>query len=111
VKCWVGDHEQQAEHLPFMSSQPKGQIFAGRGDRLIFACRGMSLNVAKLRKTKSVEFIGVRIDSFICMSGTRRDGDDRARGNRHPVRECERAQRETAHGHWEEAESGSVSRT
>jgi hypothetical protein len=45
------------------------------------------------------------------MSGARRDGDDRARGNRHAVGKCKRAQRETGHGDWEEAESGSVSRT
>lgn len=71
----------------------------------------MSLDFAKLRKTKSVEFIGVRIVTFICMSGTRRDGDDRARGNSHAVGKCERAHHETGHGDWEEAESGSVSRT
>src|SRR6266576_199922 len=45
------------------------------------------------------------------MSRNRRDGDGRARGNRHTVGKCERAQRETAHGDWEETESGSVSRT
>jgi hypothetical protein len=44
------------------------------------------------------------------MSGTRRDGDDRARGNRYTVGKCERAQRETVHGDWKEAEGGSVSR-
>ena len=71
----------------------------------------MPLDFAKLRKTKSVEFIGVRIVPFVCMSGARRDGDDRARGNRHAVGKCKRAQRETGHGDWEEAESGSVFRT
>jgi hypothetical protein len=45
------------------------------------------------------------------MSRIRRDGDDRARGNRHTVGKRERAQRETARGDWEEAESGSASRT
>jgi len=44
------------------------------------------------------------------MSGTSRDGDDRARGNRHTVGKCERAQHETVKGNWEEVESGSVSR-
>jgi hypothetical protein len=44
------------------------------------------------------------------VSGTRRDGDGRACGNRHTVGKCERAQRETAHGNWEEAERGSASR-
>ena len=62
----------------------------------------MSLNFAKLRKTKSIEFIGVGIAPFICMSGTPGDGDDRARGNRHAVGKCERTQRETGHGDWEE---------
>jgi hypothetical protein len=41
---------------------------------------------------------------------TSRDGDDRARGNRHTVGKCERAQHETVRGNWEEVESGSVSR-
>ena len=68
----------------------------------------MSLNFAKLRKTKSIEFIGVGIVPFICMSGTPGDGDDRARGNRHAVGKCERTQRETGHGDWEEVESESV---
>lgn len=104
-------HEQRAEYLPSVSSQPKDQILARREDRLISACRRIFLNFAKLRKTKSVEFIGVQIDPFICMSGTRGDGDDRACGNRHTVGKCERAQHETVHGDWEEAESGSVSRT
>src|SRR6266566_3210484 len=44
------------------------------------------------------------------MSGSSRDGDDSARGNRHTVGKCERAQHETDRGNWEEAESGSVSR-
>jgi hypothetical protein len=43
------------------------------------------------------------------MVRARRDGDGGARGNRHTVGKCERAQRETAHGNWREAEGGSVS--
>ena len=85
-------------------------MFAGRRDRLIFACSGVLLNFAKLLKAKSVEFIRVCVDSFICMSGAGRDGDNRARGNRHAVGKCERAQRKTVGWNWEEAESRSVSR-
>lgn len=70
----------------------------------------MALLFAKLRKTEPVEFIGIGIDPFICMSATRRDGDGRARGNRYTVGKCERPHCETAHGNWEEAESGLVSR-
>ena len=42
------------------------------------------------------------------MDGTGRDGDNRARGNRHTVGKCERAQRKTTRGNWETTESGSV---
>ena len=42
------------------------------------------------------------------MSGTGRDGDNRARGNRHTVGKGERAQRKTVRGNWERAENGSV---
>ena len=44
------------------------------------------------------------------MSGTGRDGDKRARGNRHTVGKCKRVHCETVHGDWKRAESGSVSR-
>lgn len=67
---------------------------------MISACRYILLSFAKLLKAKSVKIIGIWVDSFICMNGTRRDGDDRARGNRHTVGKCERAQHETVHGNW-----------
>ncbi len=63
------------------------------------------------RKPKSVEYIWVREDSFVSMSGTRRNGDFCACGNSHTVGKCERAQHETAHGAWEDAESESVPHT
>ena len=36
------------------------------------------------------------------MSGIGRDGDKCACGNSHTVGKCERAQRNTPHGHWED---------
>ena len=82
-------------------------MFVGRRDRVIFVCLCiMSLDFAKVRKTKSVEFLGVWIDPFIRMSsGARRDRDGRARGKRHTVGKCKWTQHETVHRYWEEAES------
>jgi hypothetical protein len=86
---------------PCVSSQSKGQMFSGSGDRLISAC--MPFNFTKFHKAKSVEFIRVCIDSFIRMSGTGRDGDDCPCGNSHAVGKRERTQRETPHRNCEEA--------
>jgi hypothetical protein len=59
------------------------------------ACHVNSLRITELRKAKSVKFIGVWIDSFICISGTGRDGDNCACGNSHAIGKCEWAQRQT----------------
>jgi hypothetical protein len=74
-------------------------MFSGRGHRLMSARQGIPFALAELRKAKAVEFIGVWIDSFICVSGTCRNGDKCACGNSHAIGKCERAQCETAHGH------------
>ena len=50
------------ECLPRMSPYPKGQMFVGRGDRMISACRYILLNFAKLLKAKIVEIIGIRVE-------------------------------------------------
>ena len=69
-------------------------MFAGSGDRLISACHGIS-SLAELRKAKSVEFIGVRIDSFIRLNGICRDGNKRPCRNSHAIGKCERAHGKT----------------
>ena len=94
------NHRQ--EYLPCVPPQSKGQMFGRRGDRLISACRGIPFTLAKLRKAKSVEFIGVWIVSLICMSSTGREGDKCACGNSHTVGKCERAQRKAGRGHWKD---------
>ena len=88
----------------------KNQIFVGCGRRLMPACHAIAFSLAKLRKAKSVKFIGVWIDSFICMDGTGRVGDKCACGNSHTIGKCERAQRQTA-GRYCEGGSKSVSRS
>jgi hypothetical protein len=72
-------------------------MFAGRGGRLISARNFIPFTLAKLRKAKSIEFIGVWINFFIGMSGTGWDTDERACGNSHTVGKRERTQREAAH--------------
>ena len=67
---------------------------------MVSTCRITPFALAELRKAKTVKFIGVRIDSFISMGGTGRNGDECACGNSHTVGKCERAQRETGHDHW-----------
>ena len=62
------------------------------------ACHAIAFGFAELRKAKSVKFIGVWIDSFICLGGTGREGDKCACGNRHTIGKCERAQRQTLMG-------------
>ena len=64
------------------------------------ACHAIPFASAELRKAKSVKFIGVGIDSFVCVSGTGGDGDERACGNSHAIGKCERTQCKTAHSHW-----------
>ena len=76
-------------------------MFAGRGDCLISTRRCIPFTLAKLRKAKSVKFIGVFINSFICMGGTGWDGDKCAGRNSHTIGKCERTQCETGHGNWE----------
>ena len=85
-------------------------MFVGNGDRLISTGRRIFLALAKLRKAESVEFFRISITSLISLSGSGRDGDKRAGGNSHAIGECEWAQRETAHGHWEEMKDESESR-
>ena len=89
-------------YLPCVSPQSKRQIFAGRGDRLMLARHGFSFTLAKPRKAKSVEFIGVWIDSFVCMSSTGRNGDKCAWGNGHAIGKCERAPYKTGYRHWKD---------
>ena len=81
------------------------------GDRLIPVLQYIPFALTELRKLKSVEYIRVREDSFVSMSGTRRKGDVRACGDSHTVGKCEWAQHETAHGPWEDAEGESVPHT
>ena len=86
-------------------------MFTGRRDHLISARRRIPFTLSKLRKAKSVKFIGVGIDSLISISYTGWDGDKCACGNSHAVGKCEWAQRETGHGNWEEVETKSASRS
>ena len=83
----------------------------GYGDSLISVVRFIPFAFKELRKPKSVEYIWVREDSFVYMSGIRRNGDFCACGNSHTVGKCEWAQYETARGPWEDAEGESVPHT
>lgn len=75
-------------------------MFAGSGHGLISVRHRILFTLVELRKAKAVEFIGVRVDSFICVNGTGRDGNKCARRNSHAIGKCKWAQRETGHGHW-----------
>jgi hypothetical protein len=92
---------QQLEGSPRASPQSERQLLAGRRDCLVSTGDGTPLALAELRKAKAIKFVRIRICSFVCMSSTRRDGDERARGNRHPIGKCKWSQRETAHSHWD----------
>ena len=108
MTCWFGDHASwTAGRIPTTRiPYPKGQIFIGHGDQLIFACR-ILLSFSKLLKVKSVELIRVWVEFFFCMNGTGRDGDDRARRNRHTVGNvCLSPRRRLSH--WEVIKSGRV---
>ncbi len=96
------------ECLPCVSPHSKRQMFVGCGDHLISVARFIPFAFTELRKSKSVEYIRVCEDSFVSMSGTRRNGDYCARGDSHTVRKCEWTQHETGRGPWEDAEGGSV---
>jgi hypothetical protein len=104
------DHKRGQGHLPCVSPDSKRQMVVGHGDRLVSAGRRICLALAKLRKAESVECVRVWKGSPVSLSGGGRDGDKCAGGNSDAIGECEWAQRETAHGHWEEAEGGSASR-
>jgi hypothetical protein len=86
------------ERLPGVSPESKNQIFAGRGRRLMLACHAIAFSLAELRKAKSVKFIGICIDFFICLGGTGREGDKCACGNSYTIGKRERAQRQTLMG-------------
>ena len=58
----------------------------------------MAFSLEELHKAKSVKFIGIWIDFFICMDGTGREGDKCACGNSYTIGKCERAQRQTVEG-------------
>ncbi len=70
---------------------------------MISACGRVPFTFAELRKAKSVESIGIMIDSFIPMSAIGRYGDECTCGNSHTIGKCERAQRKTSHGDCGEA--------
>jgi hypothetical protein len=109
VMSRITNHSQ--EYSPSVSPQSKRQMFARRGDRLMSACHSIPFALAELSKAKSIKFIGVWIDSLICMSGTGRDGNECACGNRHTIGKCERAQCKAAQGHWENVAHTSVFRS
>jgi hypothetical protein len=83
-------------------------MLAGRGHRLMPAYHSIPLTLAELRKAKSVKFIGIWIDSFVCMNGTGREGHKCACGNSHTIGKCERAQRQTVKRNYDEAGGKSV---
>jgi hypothetical protein len=85
---------------PRVPTQSKRQILTGRRACLVSTCDGIPIALAELRKAKAVEFIGVWEGSFVSMSGTGRDGDERACGNSHAIGKCEWLQRETVRRHW-----------
>ena len=70
---------------------------------MISVRHGILFTLSELRKAESVKFIGVRIDSFVCVNGAGRDGDKCARRNSHAIGKRERTQCKTANGHWKEA--------
>jgi hypothetical protein len=103
-------HEQRVEYLPLARVSP-AQRATVRWTRRPFDIRfvvSCSILRSFSKRNPSSSFGFELILSS--MSGTGRDGDSRARGNRHTVGKCERAQSKTARENWEEAESVSVSR-
>jgi hypothetical protein len=83
-----------------VSPQSERQLLAGRRDCLVSRGDGTPFALAELRKTKAIKFVRIRKCSFVCMSSTRRDGDERACGNGHAIGKCEWSQREAAQSHW-----------
>jgi hypothetical protein len=77
------NHNQEC--IPRVSPNSKSQVFGGRGHRLMSVHWGIPFALAELRKAEAVEFIWVRIDSFICVNSTGRNGDEGARGNSHAI--------------------------
>ncbi len=70
----------------------------GYGDSFTSVVRFIPFAFKELRKPKSVEYIWVCEDSFVYMSGIRRNEDFCACGNSHTVGKCDWAQYETARG-------------
>ncbi len=99
------------ECLPCVSPHSKRQLFVGYGDSSMSILRPIPFTFTELRKPESVEYIRVCDDSFVSMSGTRRNGDFGACRNGHAVGKGERAQRKTAQGPWENVEGESVPHT
>jgi len=64
------------------------------------AGRSAPFFLAELCKAKPVKFVRILIDSFVRLSGTSWEGDERAWGNSNSIGKCERLQHEPGHDNW-----------
>src|SRR6266851_3210920 len=94
----IADDRQKCS--PCVSSQSKRQVVRRCRDNLVSTSHSIAFTLPELRKPKSIKFVGVFIDSFVCVSGAGWDGNVGACGNRHAIRKCEWAQHETGHDNW-----------
>ena len=62
--------------------------------------RYIPFTLAELCKAKSIKFVRIFKDPFICMSSPEWEGDESACGDSDTIGKCERTQHETGHDSW-----------